>query len=159
MALVAEKYHPIGKKFAVLTKEYVGVVSEQLKHLDIERYWYVIMRIAEQENSITQKELGELIDQDKTSMVRIIDYLSKKGYVVRKQNKEDRRAYFIELTAKAQKVLPEIKSAFELANKVAMKGINKEQLTCFEYCLNAMESNLQAVPSTKVNLNFKRTKK
>jgi MarR family transcriptional regulator for hemolysin len=156
MSLTENKYRPLGKVFATLTKEYVGVVAEQLKHLEIERYWYVILRISEQKNTVTQKYLGDLIGQDKTSMVRIIDYLSKYGYVVRKQNENDRREYFIELTNKAIKALPDIKSAFEQANRNALKGIKKEQLECLENCLNTIENNLKNMPSTKVNLNFKK---
>jgi DNA-binding MarR family transcriptional regulator len=156
MPLTENKYRPLGKVFATLTKEYVGVITEQLKHIDIERYWYVILRISEQKNTITQKDLGDLIGQDKTSMVRIIDYLSKRGYVVRKQNELDRREHFIELTAKAHKALPDIKAAFEKANKNALKGISKEQLVCLENCLNTIENNLKNMPSAKVNLNFKK---
>lgn len=156
MLLTENKYRPLGKVFATLTKEYVGVISEQLKHIDIERYWYVILRISEQKNTITQKDLGDLIGQDKTSMVRTIDYLSKKGYVVRTQNEHDRREYFIELTAKAHNALPDIKKAFETANKNALKGINKEQLACLKNCLDTIEKNLKTMPSTKVNLNFKK---
>jgi MarR family transcriptional regulator, transcriptional regulator for hemolysin len=159
MPLIKNKHHPLGKIFATLTKQYVGVVSEQLKHIDLERYWYVLLIISEAKNSITQKELGDLIGHDKTSMVRIVDYLSKKGYVKRKQNAEDRREYFIELTAKAQKILPEIKSAFENMNKAALKGIKKEQLECLSHCLATIENNLKSLPSASVNLDFKRTGK
>jgi MarR family transcriptional regulator, transcriptional regulator for hemolysin len=159
MSITKEKHHPIGKVFATLTKQYVGVVAEQLKHLDIERYWYVLLRISEAETAITQKELGEIIGHDKTSMVRIIDYLQKKGYVKRKQNTSDRRAYFIELTPKAVKVLPEIKTAFAAMNKAALKGIAKDELACLGHCLSTIESNLKSLPSAAVNLNFKRTSK
>jgi len=159
MPLIENKYHPLGKIFATLTKQYVGVVSEQLKHLDIERYWYVLLRISESAEPITQKELGELIGHDKTSMVRIIDYLSKMGYVKRKQNTDDRRAYFIELTPKADKIIPEIKAAFQSMNKAALRGIKNEQLECLNDCLNTIQSNLKKLPSTTVNLDFKRTGK
>jgi MarR family transcriptional regulator for hemolysin len=159
MPLLKNKHHPLGKIFSTLTKQYVGVVAEQLKHLDIERYWYVLLRISEAENSITQKELGACIGHDKTSMVRIIDYLSKKGYVKRKQNASDRRAYFIELTPKAEKVLPDIRATFEAMNKAALKGIKKEQLECLNNCLNTIQENLKALPATAVNLDFKRTGK
>jgi DNA-binding MarR family transcriptional regulator len=159
IVLEDKEYHPIGKFFATLTKQYIGVVSEKLKKMDIERYWYVIMIIAEQENDITQKELGELLGHDKATVVRIIDYLANHGYVQRKQNTEDRRAYFVLLTPKAKKALPNIKNAFQEANNAALKGLKKEQLLCFRHCLETIQSNLQALPSTSVNLNFKKTKK
>lgn len=158
MIIVEKEYHPLGKIFATLTKQYIGVVSEKLKKMDIERYWYVLVLIDEQENNITQKELGYFLGHDKASVVRIVDYLSKHGYVKRQQNAEDRREYFVLLTPKAIKALPTIKSVFEEANKAALKGINKQQLTCLKHCVNTIENNLQTMPSTAVNLNFKKSK-
>lgn len=156
MPTTEETYEPLGVVFALLTKHYIGAVSEKLKHLEIERYWYVILKIHEQKKPITQKELGILISLDKSYMVRIIDYLTKKNYVVRKQNQADRREYFIELTANAKKAIPDIKAAFESINLSALSGISKDQLTCLEHCLNTIDSNLQNLPSTSININFKK---
>ncbi len=159
MIIVEKNHYPLGRVFGMLTKQFLGVISERLKNIDLERYWYAIVLIAEQEEKITQKRLGELLNHDKASMVRIIDYLSKQGYVVRKQNSKDRREYFIELTQKAQKALPEIKSAIEEVNKTILKGINKSQLAVLNQCLNTIENNLHKMPATSVNLNYKKTKK
>jgi MarR family transcriptional regulator, transcriptional regulator for hemolysin len=156
MSTTKEPYEPLGVVFALLAKHYVGAVSEKLKHLEIERYWYVILKIHEQKKPITQKELGNLINLDKTYMVRIVDYLTKKDYVVRKQNLEDRREYFIELTPNAKMAIPDIKAAFESINLSALSGINKDQLTCLEHCLKTIDSNLQDLPSTSININFKK---
>lgn len=147
---------PLGVVFATLTKHYIGAVSEKLKHLEIERYWYVVLKIHEQKMPVTQKELGVLINLDKTYMVRIIDYLTKKNYVVRRQNKLDRREYFIELTPSAKKAIPEIKAAFDSLNISALSGINNDQLTCLEHCLKTIDANLQNLPSTSININFKK---
>jgi len=153
------KNSPIGKPFSVLTKLYIGALTEKLKHLDIERYYYIVFCIDEYPGNITQQELSNITGIDKVSMVRIIDYLSKKGYVNRQQNSNDRREYFIELTAKSRKALPDIRNAFQELNKVALKGIAKEQIECFGMCLDTIQQNLESLPVTSVKIDYKRTKK
>lgn len=159
MTVSEEKCHPLGFIFGMLTKHYVGAVSDRLKHLDIERYWFVIMCISQQAKPVTQKELGSLINHDKTYVVRIVDYLAKKGYVVRKQNPIDRREYFIELTPLAVKALPDIKEAFDSINKSALKDLNDEQLECLQHSLKTIDNNLQRLPSSNVNINYIKNKK
>ncbi len=159
MSLLHPTYHPLGKIFATLTKQYIGVVSEKLNKMDIERYWYVLILIADQKENITQKQLGELLEHDKASVVRIVDYLSKHGYVERKQNANDRREYFVLLTSKAKKSLPAIKKAFEEANNLALMDLSNQQLKAFKQCIDIVEQNMKSVPATSVNLNFKKFKK
>lgn len=158
MAVLKEKYCPLGKTFATLTKLYIGAISEQLKHLDIERYYYVLLVISEN-NEITQKQLGEAIGHDKATMVRVVDYLQKKKYVKRKQNAADRRAHFITLTDKAEKIILDIKNAFEYVDRIALQSLKTDQVKVLKQFLSDLESNLISIPATEVKLNFKRTKK
>lgn len=158
MAELKEKYCPLGKTFASLTKLYIGAISEQLKQLDIERYYYVLLVISEN-NELTQKQLGEAIGHDKATMVRIVDYLQKKKYVKRKQNAADRRAHFITLTDKAETIIPDIRNAFEYVDTIALQSLKPDQIKILKQFFAAIESNLISMPATEVKLNFKRTKK
>ncbi|MFF2147909.1 MarR family winged helix-turn-helix transcriptional regulator [Kitasatospora sp. NPDC058190] len=56
-----------------------------------------------------QQALGEQLGIDRTSMVGLIDQLEAQGWVVRRRNPADRRAYRIELTE------PGVRLAAELA--------------------------------------------
>jgi DNA-binding MarR family transcriptional regulator len=159
MSILHPTYYPLGKIFATLTKQYIGVVSEKLNKMDIERYWYVLILIADQKGNITQKQLGELLEHDKATVVRIVDYLSKHGYVERKQNANDRREYFVLLTFKAKKALPAIKKAFEEANNLALMDLSNQQLKAFKQYIDIVEQNMKSVPATSVNLKFKKIKK
>lgn len=148
--------HPLGKIFALLTKSYLGAISVQLAHLDIERHYYLIFRIGRSERPQTQKELGEIIFQDKSAMVRIVDYLVEKGYVRRKQNTADRREHFVVLTKKGEKACPDIEKAFLNVNKSAFKGLSNEQISCLNVCLDTISANLGELPTTQVKIDFKR---
>ncbi|MDZ4846882.1 MAG: MarR family transcriptional regulator [Chitinophagales bacterium] len=149
---------PLGKNFSLLTKYYIGIVSKKLYDLEIERYYYALIVIQESENSICQKELAEGIGADNVTMVRIVDYLSDKGFIKRIQSKEDRRYYHLVLTEKAQKTLPKIKAAFDAANAICFSGFKKNEKEEFQRMLLKMQDNLHHHPRVEVNLNFKKIK-
>ena len=149
---------PLGKNFSLLTKYYIGIVSQKLSDLEIDRYFYPIVVINETENAMCQKELAQCIGADNIAMVRIVDYLSDKGFIKRIQNKNDRRAYHLILTEKAQKTLPKIKSAFEEANEICFNGFKKSEKEEFQRMLIKMNDNLVNHPRVEVKLNFKKIK-
>ncbi|HEY8401181.1 MAG TPA: MarR family transcriptional regulator [Cytophagaceae bacterium] len=149
---------PLGLHFSNLAKQYLGVITKKLSHLDLERSYFTIVVIERLGGSVTQQQLGDYICKDKVSMVRIVDYLSKKGYVKRKKNKEDRREYFIELTEKAYKALPDIKTALKDANNATFKDISSEDIQTFYTVLEKLVCNLSVLPADKVDLNYRRIK-
>ena len=149
---------PLGKDFSLLTKYYIGIVSQKLSELEIERYFYPLVVINESENAMCQKDLAECIGADNVTMVRIVDYLSDKGFIKRLQNKHDRRAYHLTLTEKAKKYLPEIKTAFEEANAICFTGFKKSEKAEFQRMLTKMHDNVVNHPRVEVKLNFKKIK-
>jgi MarR family transcriptional regulator, lower aerobic nicotinate degradation pathway regulator len=49
--------------------------------------------------SLSQQAIGERLRIDRTTMVALIDEFEERGYVERKRNPDDRRAYVITLTS------------------------------------------------------------
>lgn len=150
---------PLGLHFSNMAKQYLGVVSKKLSSLEIDRYFFTIVIIERLGGAVTQQQLADLVCKDKVSMVRIIDYLSKQGFVKRKQNPLDRREYFIELTTKAHKALPSIKNALKETNDALFKEIAQEDRMLFYEILEKMISNLETLPADKVDLNYRRINK
>jgi DNA-binding MarR family transcriptional regulator len=150
---------PLGLHFSNIAKQYLGVVSKKLSKLDIDRYFITVVIIDRLGGAVTQQQLADLVCKDKVSMVRIIDYLSKKGFVKRKRNDTDRREYFIELTEKAHKALPDIKRSLKEANDATFKDISEQDLHLFYNVLERMIANLETIPSDKVDLNYRRINK
>jgi MarR family transcriptional regulator for hemolysin len=149
---------PLGKKFSLLTKYYIGIVSRKLSFLEIERYYYPLVVISESENAMCQKDLAECIAADNVTMVRIIDYLSSKGFINRVQNRNDRRAYHLVLTEKGKRAVPQIKEAFEQVNDICFRGFTKNEREDFQRLLALMHDNLVNHPRVEVKLNFKKIK-
>ncbi len=149
---------PLGKSFSLLTKYYIGIVTQMLAELEIERYFYVISVLNESDNKLCQKELAEVLQVDNVTMVRIADYLTSKNYIKRVQSPNDRRAYQLSLMPKGLKALPKINAAFEKANEICFSGFNKTEQKEFQRLLLKMEENLNHHPRFEVKLNYKKIK-
>lgn len=149
---------PIGRLFSQLTKRYIGIVTHQLSHLPIERYYYVVFVLAHADTHLTQKALGEQLGVDKASMVRIVDYLSKHGYLVREVNPNDRREQWLKLTPAGKKASVEIGKAFALADDFCLNGLAPSCRENFVGSLETVVGQLCDVEADQVLLNYKRIK-
>jgi DNA-binding MarR family transcriptional regulator len=117
-----EFIQPLGRMLSVLGKGYLHLLRARLKHLDIDRNYYALVLIAIQDGDITQQELAIKLDTDKVSIVRVVDYLSEKGYINRTRKADDRRKHSLKLTDKAK--MPSLRSEnhFTISTKWCSKG-------------------------------------
>jgi len=146
---------PISRKLMQLVKIYLGAFSKRVEDMDINRYHFLLLLIADHQGQPTQKKLAEIMGKDKSAMVNIIDTLTDKGYVYREINPEDRREQLIKITPKAEKDIPAIKASFALLNKKATEGISSEKLDIFNDVLKQMAVNLKPLESHLVSFRKK----
>ncbi|RKR81807.1 DNA-binding MarR family transcriptional regulator [Mucilaginibacter gracilis] len=146
---------PISRRLMQLAKIYLGAFSKQVEYMDITRYHYILLLIAEYEGQPTQKKLAQITGKDKSAMVSIVDLLSTKGYVYREINPYDRREQLIKLTDKARQDIPAIKQSFALLNNKATEGISPQKLDIFNDVLNQMAVNLKPLDSYLVSFRKK----
>jgi len=58
-----------------------------------------------------QQELADIIGIDKAAVTRALSRLEESGYIRRKEDKEDRRAMRVYLTARGKKLRPQLETA------------------------------------------------
>jgi len=133
---------PLGRMLTMLGKGYLNLLRFRLQHLDIDRYYYALVLIERQDGIITQQELAVLLDSDKVSIVRIVDYLSGKGYVKRMRKTDDRRKHSLHLTAKGKQAIPEIKKSFSDLNKIVLNGLENNQISDLTQTISRIKRNI-----------------
>jgi len=133
---------PLGRILSRTAKLFLRQINDKLGNLDIERSYYALILIDSGRGLLTQKELADYLEIDKVSVVRIVDYLTGKGYVKRIRNSKDRRKFILTLTDKALEKLPEIKRATQEATVVAFEGFTEKQKTVFISLLGIVKNNL-----------------
>ena len=144
MKKIPDKYtkQPLGRLFSSIGRTLLNALNVRLHNLDIERNYYALILIEEGNGKITQQELADLLESDKVSVVRIIDYLSNKGYVKRIKDSSDKRKYRLTSTNKAKKALPIIKKAIEEITQNALKELSRKKIEKLYNTLNSIKNNL-----------------
>lgn len=150
---------PFGRSLAIVAKNYFGALTKRLEHLEIERYYSILIVVESVSSGCTQQFICDQLKIDKVSMVRMLDYLLKKEFIKKIVNPEDRREYLIELTEKAHDTLPEIHACIQEVNRAAMKGIPIPVQEEFHRSLFQIQQNLEQLPSRKIFINYKKAGK
>jgi DNA-binding MarR family transcriptional regulator len=149
---------PLGRRFGLLMRLYFGALTKKLEALDIDRHYSILILLESTEENYSQQSISNLLKIDKASMVRMIDYLVKKGYLKRLVNPDDRREHHICLTEKAKKTLPRIHTAINELNDTATAGLTTTQIKSFYQGLELLTENLASEPGHTIVVNITKTK-
>lgn len=135
---------PVGRIMNNISRMYLAELHKKLNHLEIQRSYYPLMLIEAGNGKLTQQELATKLACDKVQVVRIIDYLSKQGYVNRSQDSNDRRKYNLKITEKAKKAIPDIKRTIDETNSLALDNLSEHDIAQLYSLLRKLETNLSA---------------
>ena len=149
---------PLGRHLAIVTKLYFGALSRKLNHLELDRHYSVLIFVELSSMLVTQQIIGDYLQIDKASMVRVLDGLVEKGYLLRRANPEDRRSHIIELTLNGRKLLPEIHAGIKALNVEVMVGLNESEQQIFRKSLCVLTANLRKLPADEVVVQYHKLK-
>ena len=142
---------PVGHIASNIHRMFLTVLNKHLANVDIDRFYYPILLIEASSSKLTQQELAGKLGCDKVQVVRIIDYLSEKGYVTRVKNTHDRRKYGLEVTEKAKKFIPDIKKAIQDANALVLNNLSEKTINDLYSMLKIIEKNLSSFKSQTIS--------
>lgn len=116
----------VGFLMGITHRKLSTLLLQRLKEFDITpEQWSVLYQIVSEEGMI-QKEIAIRTYKDKPTMTRIINQLETKGFVTRKEGKEDRRSFLIYSTELGQQtILQTIEIEESMADEVKL-GIGVE---------------------------------
>jgi DNA-binding MarR family transcriptional regulator len=104
--------------------------------------WLVMKNLSENE-LLSQAELAQLVFKDQPTLTRIIDILSKKGYVERVPHPMDRRSFQLVLTDQGMAKVDELKPQIASIREKAWENLNKSDFEEFKRILNTIYNNLE----------------
>jgi len=115
-------------RFNTFLKPY-GLTSEQ----------YVIMKSVEENPDISPTQLSEITFKDKTTITRMINTLVQNEMLIRIPKQDDRRAYEIRWSDKAEKIMNEILPLTENVIKKLRSQFDVDELNTFLRILETLK--------------------
>jgi len=110
----------------------LGVTSAQ---------WRLLLRLS-REPGLKQVELAERLDVEPITACRIVDRLEEAGLVERQRDPDDRRAWRLALTEKAQPILERLRALAEEMSGEAFAGMSVEEIEAMRGKLARIRENV-----------------
>lgn len=103
---------------------------------------YLLRILTSQEESI-QSDLAEIMQKDKSAIMRHVDQLENAGYVIRVNDAIDRRKKHIVITEAGAIVLKKCEDVISNLMQKNLKGISEEELSSFKKVLIKLKENAE----------------
>lgn len=108
-------------------------------NLSVEQY--IMMHAINLRDDITQQDLSNHFQRDKSIILRQVNTLIELRYVVRLQDLDDKRKKNLVLTKKGFEILEQArKLSLEISNEL-LEGVTEQELKDFESVLNKIQTN------------------
>lgn len=139
---------PRGKKRSVSLK--LAIVARRLRlrfdqrceQLCITRAQWSVLAVVARRPGATQRTLANLLSVTDVTAGRMIDRLCADGYLERRENPEDRRAYRVYITDAARPVLIAISKLARQFEEELFEGFAEDDLARLDELLGLMARNL-----------------
>lgn len=103
-------------------------IDKRLEKFKLSTGMYPYLLILNENEGISQNEISRELSVDKAMSARTIKKLIELGYIEKRENKEDIRAYRLFLTDKGREVIPEIIKVIHSWIDILVEGCSEEEM-------------------------------
>lgn len=140
----------MGAKLTVLSRQLWLNFDQGVERAGLTRAkWSLIAAVARAPGT-TQRVIATMLQVTEVTAGRMIDRLCADGYLERREDPQDRRAYRVHLTPAARPVLDQMSQTATIHTNAAFAGLEEEDLTKLEDILEIMSKNI-AVFNQRMN--------
>lgn len=121
-----------------------SLIKAKLEPYNLAPEQNLILMLLWEQDGLSQHQLGEKLNKDKTNIARMAASLESKGFVKRVHCPNDRRMMRLYLTSSGQKLGNEIIPIAEEFNSIVTNGLSNEEIQELERLLFKIRKNVQA---------------
>ena len=100
----------------------------------------------------TQEELAKELCLNKSTVARALTVLEEKGFIERKENKEDKRKFLVFPSKKMLDILPTVREISKEFNRLITSGVSESELEIFYSVLSRMEQTARNIGYNEENI-------
>ena len=122
-------------------KQYIAAML-RLQDVPLTPEQFMLIDLLWNQGEMAQQELADQMQKDKNSVTKLVDAIERKGFVIRRQNPDDRRSNTLVLTEKAETLKPGAKQkGISILDKM-LEGISEDELRSFLVTLRKLNNNM-----------------
>ena len=127
-----------------------GYLDKVLKEYDLSSGSYPYLLILKEKEGISQNKISKELGYDKAMSARTITKLIKLGYLDRKEDEADSRAYKLYLTEKAKVIIPKILNEIHKLVNLITVDLNEEEKIITIESLNKVLNNIKSIEISSI---------
>jgi DNA-binding MarR family transcriptional regulator len=131
----------LGRWISILYRYGQSFVSRELAPYNIGGGQYVFLMTLYRRNGISQEEISEYVRIDKATTARAIQKLMREGYVERRTDESDKRAFKVYTTQKALDIEPALWETARKWNERISEGLTDQEKQTARELLQRMARN------------------
>lgn len=120
-----------------------SAIEYDIRGINISPEQSYILKILDTKEDSIQSDLAEIMQIDKSAVMRHIDHLESKGMVQRVNDAIDRRKKYIVITDLGNEELKKCEEAQKFNSQKIMEGITDNELSTFKQVLNKLKYNAE----------------
>jgi DNA-binding MarR family transcriptional regulator len=142
-----EGLKPLGYLLGRSLRVFKAQVAEEVKNMDFELSLeqYVILYMINSSCDLIQQDLANHLQKDKSLIVRQINGLIEKQYLVRLANQEDKRKKNLILTPKGLEMMDQMTGLVMMVSRKLLSGVSDSDYAIFNGVLNKIQENGKSV--------------
>lgn len=135
-----------GVRFSMLARRWRRALDAHLVASGLsDATWVPLVHLHELGDGVTQKQLAARVGLDGSSLVRLLDILSRQGLLERRTDTSDARARLVFLTDAGRERVAEIRKALVEAEAEMLQDISDAELASMLEHFSLIEGRLQAL--------------
>jgi MarR family transcriptional regulator for hemolysin len=139
----------IGLKLTVIARQTRVSFDQTVERSGLTRAKWTLIAAVSRNPGATQRMIAEALEVREITAGRMIDRLCEEGYLKRRENPSDRRAYSVYLAAAAQPVLDKLDEVAKIHEAALFAGFEDEDLERLDALLDVLARNLSAARSLR----------
>jgi DNA-binding MarR family transcriptional regulator len=116
--------------------------DERARAIGITRAQWRLLGHLIRQPGLKQAPLAELLEVEPISLSRMVDRLQESGMVERRPDPQDRRAWCLYLTEKAEPVVQQLRTVSDALHQQALQGFEVSERLILESLLERIRANL-----------------
>lgn len=151
MSLKQKLYcHTLGCKMGFAVKGILRMLRHKFneQNIDLTLEQYFMLNILDNEEGLILQELADIVDRDKSAVLRLINGLEENHFIARSTDPDDKRRKILLVTKNGSTVLEEARALDKQVNRKLTRDIDPEKRQDIEHFLSKIyQRTLEGIES------------
>ncbi len=120
------------------------LIDRRLQPFGLTRAQWAVLAILNSRDGLSQSELADDLEIEKSTVGRLIDHVEANGWIERRPLPSDRRLWLVHLTDRAKPLIETVTKVILATRAEMLRGMTVEQQKQLGHGLASLKGNLQA---------------